>query len=233
MENKIIVGNMKMYMNYKDALAYINDLQLKSPNVIMCPTSIYADAFLKNGYKTGLQNITEHDLGAYTGEISTLQAKSMGIEYVIVGHSERRKYFNETDELVNKKIKNAIANNLKVIVCIGEEQGANALQVTKEQLEVAFRDINDLSSVIIAYEPIWAIGTNVIPTNNQIDEIAVMIKAFVKKTYNSDIKVLYGGSINASNIQELNKITNIDGFLVGKASTNAVDFKKIIEVTLN
>lgn len=157
------------------------------------------------------------------------QLKSIGVSYVIVGHFERKKYLNETSDIVNKKIKEALKNNIIPIVCIGETKEERSLRKTQEiikkQLKDYFYKVDFGNDIIIAYEPIWAIGTNIIPTINEIEETIKKIKEIV------NIKVLYGGSVNSNNISDIIKVT--DGVLIGKASTDINEFLKIIEVVKN
>lgn len=241
MKNKLVVGNMKMNMLTSDIGDYLEKINDKIDNeqVVICPTSIYIPYFLKHNYKVGLQNVFFRSEGAYTGEISPLQAASMGISYVIIGHSERRNYFEENDSTINKKIIEALKYDLKVIFCVGETlEEKNLLKtarVIKRQLINGLRNIEEenLKNIIIAYEPVWAIGTSVTPTNKDISETANYIKGIVHGIYeNTNIPVLYGGSVNEQNIKELNKVEEIDGFLVGGASTDPKKFLKIIEVAV-
>lgn len=241
MKSKLIVGNMKMNMlthEIGEYLKQIND-KINSDQVVICPTSIYVPYFLKHDYRVGIQNSFFRSSGAYTGEISPMQAASMGIQYVIIGHSERRTYFQETDSTINKKIIEALKYDLKVILCIGETlEEKNLLKtarILKRQLLNDLRNLDPdkLENVIVAYEPIWSIGTSVLPSNKDIKETALYIKGIVEGIYNGfEIPVLYGGSVNEKNIEELNKIKEIDGFLVGGASTDPKKFLKIIEVAV-
>ena len=241
MKNKLVVGNMKMNMLTSDIGTYLDEIngKINSSQVVICPTSIYVPYFLKHKYKVGLQNTFFRSEGAYTGEISPLQAASMGISYVIIGHSERRNYFEENDSTINKKIIEALKYDLKVILCVGETgEEKNLLKtarVIKRQLINGLRNIEEdkMKNIIIAYEPVWAIGTSVTPTNKDISETADYIKGIIKGIHeNSEPLVLYGGSVNEKNIKELNKIAEIDGFLVGGASNDAKKFLKIIEVAV-
>ena len=242
MANKIVVGNLKMNMTIDQLSSYLSviDENVDSKKVVICPTSLYVPYFLKKNYYVGLQNIFFQDEGAYTGEISAKQATSMGIRHVILGHSERRIYFDEIDADINKKIHAAIKYNMKVILCVGETlEEKNMLRtnrVLKRQLVNDLRGIEEdmLSNIIIAYEPVWAIGTNEIPSNKTIKDTVDYIKMIVENSFNiRDIPVLYGGSVNEKNIEEIIKINNIKGVLVGGASTNADSFLKIIEVVVN
>jgi len=232
MENKrIVIGNMKMAMSTSEVNDYLKKIEnLNNKQVVLCPTSIYIPYFLKRGFNVGIQNVYKEDSGAYTGEVSPVQARTMGIKLAIVGHSERRNYFEESNTLINEKIKACLRNNLKVVLCIGEsleEREANKTnRKLKRQLTTCLADVEP-KNIIIAYEPIWAIGTGLTPSNEDIRSVVEYIKNTI-----GDVKVLYGGSVDDKNIKELNKIDNIDGFLVGGASTNYEKFEKIIkEVT--
>ncbi len=237
MTNKLVVANFKMSMDTSDVNNYLKDIAtLDNKNVVICPTSIYLPYFLKKKFEVGLQNVYKEDLGAYTGEISPKQAYSIGVRYVILGHSERRQYFKETNEFVNEKIKACLKNNLKVILCIGETKEERDLlktkRILKKQIVSCLKDLKSIQNVVIAYEPIWSIGTNITPTNAEIEDAITFIKDVVWELFEAKIKVLYGGSVNENNIKSLNSINNVDGFLVGGASTNYSKFKKIIkEVT--
>lgn len=236
MENKLIIANHKMNMNANELSIYLQELgEINNKNVVICPTSIYIPYFLKKKYKVGIQNTFLHESGSYTGEISPKQAKSLGVTYTILGHSERRNYFNETDTIINKKAIEALNSGLKAVICIGETlEEKNMLKtdkVLKRQVINALRDIELIDDVIIAYEPIWAIGTGVIPTNKEISSTISYIKTIIDNLYpNNDVRIIYGGSVNEKNIKELNKIKEVQGFLVGGASLNTKAFLKIIEV---
>ena len=242
MENKkLVVGNFKMKMNARDINSYLKSIDKYELNkqVVICPTSIYLPYFLNKKYSVGIQNISYFDEGAYTGEISAAQVASMGVKYAIIGHSERRIYAKETDIDINKKIKMALNNKLKVILCIGESLEERDLlktdRILKRQILNALSDIeiDMFKNIIIAYEPVWAIGTNKIPTNKEITDTVNFIKMIVNDHFKSSINVLYGGSINEKNIETLNKIDNLSGYLVGGASTDCSKFLKIIEVVVN
>lgn len=236
MENKLIIANHKMNMDANELSIYLQELgQINNKNVVICPTSIYIPYFLKKKYKVGIQNTFIHKSGSYTGEVSPTQAKSLGVSYTILGHSERRTYFDETDTLINKKAIEALQAGLKVVICVGETlEEKNMLRtdrVLKRQVINSLRDIEKIDDVIIAYEPIWAIGTGVVPTNNEIASTISYIKTIIDNLYpNNNVKIVYGGSVNEKNIKELNKIKEVEGFLVGGASLNTKAFLKIIEV---
>lgn len=183
----------------------------------------------------GAQNVFYEDKGAYTGEVSAAMLKSINTEYVIIGHSERRRYFNETDEIVNKKVRKALENGLKPIICVGEtleekEQG-KAIEVITNQVAKALKDltIKDLSNTIIAYEPIWAIGTGKTATKEDAESSIKSIREKIKSIFNTDdVSILYGGSVKPENAKELFSMPNIDGALVGGASLKADSFAGIV-----
>ena len=246
MRKKVIAGNWKMNMLPNEAIDYINEFAplVKDTNneVILCVP--YTDLFYallnvqETNIKIGAQNMHYEEKGAYTGEISPKMLKSIGVEYVIIGHSERRQYYNETDETVNKKIKAAFENGLKPIVCVGEtleerEQGKTKEKITT-QTRLALEGLTkeQVSKVIIAYEPIWAIGTGKTATsedaNNSIKEIREEITKIYGKDVSECVIIQYGGSVKSSNAKELFTTSDIDGGLVGGASLKPDEFAKIV-----
>ena len=188
--------------------------------------------------KVGAQNMHFEEKGAYTGEVSGKMLNSIGVEYVIIGHSERRQYFNETDETVNKKIKAAFANNLKPIVCVGEtleqRESGVAFDIITDQVEKAFEglDKEKAEKTIIAYEPIWAIGTGKTATKEDANEACHKIREKIAELYGKDVAekiiIQYGGSMKPSNAKELLEMPDIDGGLIGGASLKPEDFSKIV-----
>lgn len=229
--SKLIVCNMKMNQTKDEVINYINELN--GNDIVTIPSSIYIPYYLGN-FKVGIQNVYECDMGAYTGEVSSYQANSLGVEYALIGHSERRKYFNETNELINKKVINSI-NHLKVILCIGESltdyNNNQTKEVLKHEINTCLKDVN--KEVIIAYEPLWAIGTGLTPSIEEIDNISNFIKDEVNNNYGYIPTILYGGSVNEKNISAINNIKNIDGFLIGGASLNIDSMKQIIKIVNN
>ena len=188
--------------------------------------------------RIGAQNMHWEETGAYTGEVSGKMLQVINVEYVIIGHSERRQYFNETDETVNKKVKAAFKYNLKPIVCVGESLEQKESGITNEiitnQTKLALEGLSkeQVKNVIIAYEPIWAIGTGKTATsedaNNSIKQIRNKIKELYGEEVSEQVSILYGGSVKGSNAKELFKTSDIDGALVGGASLNVLEFKEII-----
>ena len=242
MRRKVIAGNWKMNMLPNEAINFITELSpmVKDTEneVILCVP--YTDLFYSllhvqgTNIKIGAQNMHWEEKGAYTGEVSGQMLKSIGVEYVIIGHSERRQYFAETDETVNKKIKSALSNGLKPIVCVGEtleqrEQGITEKIIT-DQVEKAFKDIEskELENIIIAYEPIWAIGTGKTATKDTIIQIRKKLAEMYGQNEANGVIIQYGGSVKSSNAKELFEMSDIDGGLVGGASLKADEFAKIV-----
>lgn len=233
MESKIIVGNIKMNLKFTDIYGYLKHFEnINKPNLIICPSYLYIPYFLKYNFDVGSQDVCCSSSNNCTGEISAEQLKSIGVKYTLAGHSERRQKLRETDLDINKKIKNSLNAGIKVILCIGESmEEANLLKkdiVLKRQIQKALLDIEKIDNIMIAYEPVWAIGTNKVPTNKEISDTINYIKQIVFNMYHKNIKVLYGGSINEKNIDKFNEIKNIDGYLIGSASINPDKFIKII-----
>jgi triosephosphate isomerase len=248
MRRRIVAANWKMNTTLQEATFITKKIiesikDLDKVDVVICPpfVYIYSISQLLRGTKIslGAQNVHWEIKGAYTGEISPCMLKDVGCKYVIIGHSERRKYFNETDEMINNKIKSAIKNDLIVIFCIGEtlEERKNNMtyKVIEAQMKYGLKDIsqNDMEKIIIAYEPVWAIGTGVNATKEQIYEAHKFIRKEIEKNFSlelaSKIKIQYGGSVNEKNIEELALIEEVDGFLVGGASLNPATFIEIIK----
>ena len=223
---KILAANFKMNLTLNEINEYIDKIKdIDNQNIVLIPSNIYIPYFLNKKFSVGVQDAYYLDNGAFTGEVSAKQISILGVNYAIIGHSERRMYFNETNDILNKKILSCESNGLKVIYCIGETKEERESNKTKEVLLKQLDEgLKGASEVIIAYEPRWAIGTNVTPTNEEIEDII----SFIKSKYN--YKVLYGGSTNDKNIASLNTISNVDGFLVGGASLDYDKFKKMIEI---
>ena len=197
--------------------------------VVVCPPYIYLP--LLKGLPVGAQNIYFEEKGAFTGEISVAMLKDLGVEYVIIGHSERRKYFGETDETVNKKIKMALNAGLKVIFCVGEtaeeRDAGKKNEVLQRQTQEGLKDILEINNVNVAYEPVWAIGTG---NNCGVDETKESID-FIRKFVRPKTRILYGGSVKSENSGEYIKNAGANGLLVGGASLKAEEFVKILKST--
>lgn len=238
---KIVVANLKMNFTAIEINNYLESIKdkINTKNVIICPPNIYIPYFLRKKYSVGTQDAFNIDEGAYTGCVSAKQISSMGIKYTILGHSERREKFNETDKIVNSKVISALKSGLNVILCVGEtkeELDSNETNIVlKRQLEKSLKNVSldDTNKIMIAYEPIWSIGTGLVPTNKEIKTTIKYIKEVLKSIYNKDFKVLYGGSVTEKNIETINKIEEISGVLVGGASLDADKLNKIKEVVLN
>lgn len=250
MRKKVIAGNWKMNKLPNEAISFIEELAPLVKNteneVVLCVP--YTDLFYAlltaqgTNIKIGAQNMHFEEKGAYTGEVSAEMLKSIGVEYVIIGHSERREYFNETDETVNKKLKKALKVGLKPIVCVGEkleqrEQGlAKDIVTTQTKLAIEGLSAEDVTKTIIAYEPIWAIGTGKTATKEDAEETIKWIREEISKIYGNDIAscviIQYGGSVKSGNAKELFTMPNIDGGLVGGASLDAGDFSKIVNYNM-
>jgi triosephosphate isomerase len=249
MRKKIVAGNWKMNKNLQEGVALAKELNevltADKPNcgVIICTPFIHlasvAEFLNQDIVGLGAENCADKASGAYTGEVSAEMVKSTGAQYVILGHSERRGYYNETPEILKEKVQLALANGLKVIFCIGEsleEREANKQnEVVKAELAGSVFNLSeeDFRKIIIAYEPIWAIGTGKTATADQAEEIHAYIRSTVEEKYGKqvaeDTTILYGGSCKASNAPELFSKPDIDGGLIGGASLKAPDFKGIID----
>lgn len=244
MRKKIIIGNWKMNLSLAEAQDLAFKLKsfltpAKKVDVAICPPFAYllaiSNVLKGSNIQIGAQNMFYKDEGAYTGEISGGMLKDINISLVIIGHSERRIYFHETDEEVNLKIKTALKFHLTPVLCIGEDlkirEKGQAPQYVKNQLIAAIKDLSEaeIEKLIIAYEPIWAIGTGKICSGNDANEITKMIR----KTTNEKIRILYGGSIKSDNFSEHISFEDIDGGLVGGASLKFDEFSKIIDLANN
>jgi len=249
--DKIIIGNLKMnilspaerdkyfaWFKKEQATKKINNSE-----IILCPPFIHLEAFKKwnnKKIKIGAQNMFSETKGSYTGEISPLMLKNFGCEYVILGHSERRKYFGETNGEINLKVISALKNSLRPIICVGEtkvEKDANAtLNVITEQVKEALANVSKGKTeyITIAYEPIWAVGTDKTPTSNEIMEAKVLIRKILVeifgKKYAEKVKILYGGSVNAQTVREVCIDSEVEGALIGRESLLPNEFLKIAEI---
>ena len=246
MRKPIIAGNWKMNKTAKEAVELISALKplvaKSKPEVVVCVpyTDLWAvaEAVKDSKIKLGAENVAWADSGAFTGEISADMLKEIGVEYVIIGHSERRQYFGETDESVNARLKQALKKDLKPIVCVGEtlvEREKNKTKrVLKKQVLEGFKDVTaeDFANIVIAYEPVWAIGTGKTATAEDANKTIGYIRSLVKKTWGAEVakalRIQYGGSMKPGNAKELMAMRNIDGGLIGGAALNAEDFAGIV-----
>jgi triosephosphate isomerase (TIM) len=248
MRRPIIAGNWKMHKTVRESVDFARQLMIayaESPDrrVIVAPpfTSIYtvAAVLMGSGIHVAAQNLHDKQGGAFTGEISAGMLVDAGCEYVIVGHSERRTIFGEKDDVINRKLKAAISSDLKPIFCIGEtleeREAGRTFAVIERQIKEGLNNFNtdDIKTVIIAYEPVWAIGTGRTATPEQAQEVHAYIRTVMGKIYGDDLAVLlhviYGGSVNPGTIGGLMAQTDIDGALVGGASLDVESFIKIIQ----
>lgn len=243
----LIAGNWKMFKTCQEAGETASKLvelvaSVTDRDIMIAPpfTALFvvADKIKGRNISLGAQNLFWENEGAYTGEISSAMLVSTGCNYVIIGHSERRQHFNETNETVNKKLNSAIQNGLMPILCIGEsekERDANeTFSVLDKQIKKGLEGFSpdNLKTLVIAYEPIWAIGTGKTATSDQAQEVHKFLRELIKKLFNSSlsnsIRILYGGSVKPNNIKELMGMSDIDGALVGGASLQADSFSEII-----
>ena len=248
MRTKIVAGNWKMNLTFEEADDLVNEITEyltdhgSDVGVIVCPPACYlelaSDMASETYLHVGAQNISEHESGAYTGEISAAMLASMEIDYSIIGHSERRKYFNESHETLAAKVNMALKNKINPIFCCGEQsadrQQGKQYDVVKNQLTESLFHLNktDFGNVVIAYEPVWAIGTGVNATPEQAQEMHAYIRGLIREKYDEKVAenttILYGGSCNAKNAKELFANQDVDGGLIGGASLKAEDFIAII-----
>jgi triosephosphate isomerase len=248
MKRYLIAGNWKMNKTTGEAIELAQKLveSLKDVNdrdILICPpfTALYSVYQVIKGtnIKLGAQDVFYENSGAFTGEISPIMLKDVGCEYVIIGHSERRHIIGETDELINKKIKAAINNGLKTILCVGElleeREAGKTLEVVKTQIEKGLNGVSkeEMKNVVIAYEPVWAIGTGKTAKPEDAQEVHAYIRELLSKLYSKEIAdetiIQYGGSVKASNIDSLMAMPDIDGALVGGASLVAEEFTRIVK----
>ena len=243
---KIVAGNWKMNMTLDESVNLINELKQISTNDVdikIAPsfTNLNKAVSLLDSYKIEViaQNVHFEQRGAFTGEISIEMLKSVGVYSIIIGHSERRKYFNENDSILSKKAKMAIDNSLNIIFCVGEElserEKGNHFELIKNQIINGLfgLDIDQIKNVVVAYEPVWAIGTGKTAENYQIQEMHEFIRKLFNDKYGSDIshqiRILYGGSVKPNNAEEIFSLNDVDGGLIGGASLNFSDFNAIVQ----
>ncbi len=241
----MIAGNWKMNKTPSETVALLQELKTINPGkveVVVCPmtVSLFAAAPILKGSELhlGAQNVHFEDKGAFTGEANAASLKELGVEYVILGHSERRQYFGETDETVNKKTLHCLKNGLKPIICVGESLSEKQRGITNEvvclQTKAALSGVSgaQISDVVIAYEPIWAIGTGMTATAQDANATISAIRRAVREVYGDaaeKVRILYGGSMNEKNASELMRQPEIDGGLIGGASLVASKFQQVVQ----
>ena len=245
MRKPIIAGNWKMHKTIAEALEFVNEVKDRVNNdkveaVICAPFTLLIDlkqATKGTNIKIGAQNMHFEEKGAFTGEISPLMLKELDMDYVVIGHSERRQYFNETDETVNKKVLKALEVGIDPILCVGEtleeREAGNTKDVCKVQVEKALENVSkeDLAKVVIAYEPVWAIGTGKTATSEDANDVIAYIREVVANLYGelaNEVRIQYGGSVKPSNVAEIMNQSDIDGALVGGASLEANDYVELV-----
>ncbi len=245
MRKPIIAGNWKMHKTIAEALEFVNEVKDRVNNdkveaVICAPFTLLKDlkqATKGTNIKIGAQNMHFEEKGAFTGEISPLMLKELDMDYVVIGHSERRQYFNETDETVNKKVLKALEVGIDPILCVGEtleeREAGNTKDVCKVQVEKALENVSkeDLAKVVIAYEPVWAIGTGKTATSEDANDVIAYIREVVANLYGelaNEVRIQYGGSVKPSNVAEIMNQSDIDEALVGGASLEANDYVELV-----
>ena len=246
MRKPIIAGNWKMNKTPSEAVQFVKDIKDKINSakceVVLCPTftalAPVSELLKGTDIKLGAQNMYFEEKGAYTGEISPLMLKDINVEYVILGHSERRQYFKEDDELINKKVKSAFAHDLKPILCVGEtleeRESGKTFDKIKGQVEKDLAGLSEVevSKMVIAYEPIWAIGTGKTATSKDANDVIKFIRETVKEVAGAkaaeEVRIQYGGSVKPATIKEQMAQSDIDGALVGGASLKVDDFTSLV-----
>ena len=246
--NIYFIANWKMYgvieslKTIKNVISLSNNRSLNKVNIIYCPPYTLLKEFVKktknSNISVGAQNCHQQsDYGSYTGHINSKMIKNIGCKYIILGHSENR-IMGDTDEIINKKIKSSLKENLKIIFCIGEtlkqKKNNQTNVILKKQIKKGLKGIKNISNILISYEPVWSIGTGIIPKVDELKKQIVFIKKILSQNFSSKkIKILYGGSVNQANIKNLKQIEQINGFLVGGASQNHKKFIDIIKKSIN
>lgn len=250
---KIVIGNLKMnivslfereqYLKaFKKALV---GKKFEQTEIVLCPPTMHLESFKKTlGKKVflGGQNCFWEEGGSYTGEISPVMLKNFGCEFVILGHSERRKYFGENNQAINRKVLASLKNNLRPIICVGEtkdeRQAGKTMSVITEQVKMAFVGVEEinLEKIIVAYEPIWSVGTDSIPSANEIMEAKVLIKKIIMQSFSKQafekMRIIYGGSVSAKTVKQACLESGMDGALIGRESLTPQEFIKIASLII-
>ena len=247
MRKPIIAGNWKMYKTVRESAAYVGQLAeqfkgIQDREIVVCPTTLsitaVVDALRFSNVQVGAQDACWENEGAYTGQVSPTMLKEAGVKYIVLGHSERRQYEGETDEKVNRKLKNVLKSGLRAIVCVGEtlqeRESGRTEKVIETQIKGCFEGIGlgNLAQIVVAYEPVWAIGTGKNATPEQANEVHRFIRNLFEKKYNTEaaqaLRIQYGGSVKPENVKQLMAQPDIDGALVGGASLKADSFGAIV-----
>ncbi len=252
MRKPIIAGNWKMYKTFEEAIQFVDSLQDNLPandkvDAVICAPALFLPTLVQIASESelaiGAQTMHYENEGAFTGEISPAQLASVEVDYVILGHSERREYYNETDEAINKKVAAALSHNIVPIICCGEtleeREAGTTEQKVADQITAALAGFaaQDVEHMVLAYEPIWAIGTGKTATAEDANQVCGAIRAVVEKLYDNAtaeaVRIQYGGSVKPDNIKELLSKEHIDGALVGGASLQADSYLKLLEAAAN
>ena len=248
MRKPIIAGNWKMYKTVKESVDFVRQLSekfkgIQDREIVVCPTYLsipgVVDTLRFSSVQVGAQDAHWENEGAYTGNVSPSMLKDLGISYIILGHSEKRQYDGETDQKINRKLKNVLKNGLRAIVCVGEtleeREAGKTEKVIEAQINGCFSGISlgDLANIVVAYEPVWAIGTGKTATPEQANDVHAFIRNLIGKKYNGDaaqgLRIQYGGSVKPDNIKQLMDKPDIDGALVGGASLKTDSFAAIVQ----
>lgn len=249
MKSKLVIGNWKMNQSFEEAESLATAIQDEiaeihlQTEVVICPSFPYLELITdladEANFYAGAQNCSQFNNGAYTGEVSAEMLVSLGVEFCIVGHSERRKYFGETNAIIAEKVNRLMEHELIPVVCCGEQledrKAGNHFKVVETQIQESLFHLSkeEIEHVVIAYEPVWAIGTGETATPAQAEEMHRFIRTLIEKKYGTEIAfntyIIYGGSCNAKNAMDLFSQENVDGGLIGGASLKAADFVQIIE----
>ncbi len=251
---KIIIGNLKLNLispierkqyltSFKKEL---NGKKINNAEIVLCPPAVHLESFGKTlGKKVAIggQNCFWEDKGSYTGEISPLMLKNFGCEYVIIGHSERRKYFGENNQTINQKVLSSLKNGLMPIICVGEtkaeRQAGQTMHVITRQVKEAFLGVGagKLEKVVVAYEPVWAVGSDSVPTANEIMEAKVLIQKILSqsfpKKYVEKMRIIYGGSVSVSSVKQVCVDSKMEGALIGREALTPREFLKICKIINN
>lgn len=229
---KIVVLNHKMSLLYDDLYSYIerlNNIDIDN-DIIVCPSNIYLEAFINNcDWSVGAQNMHYETNELHTGEVSSNQFKSLGIEYIMIGHYERINEFKESASIINQKLIAALDSNIFPILCFGEDIDEDYKEVLPKLLDSYLKDINNIDFIIFAYEPIYAIGTGALPNINKIKEVIEFISKYLEDKYKKKPSLLYGGSVDSSNITDIMNIDILNGVVVGNISSDIKEVERIIK----
>lgn len=228
---KIVVFNHKMSLLYDELYNYIertNNIDTDN-DIIICPSNIYLEAFINNSqWSIGCQNFNQNTDFKHTGEISTDQLKSLGIEYSLIGHYERIRDFKESAITINDKLIAALDSNIFPILCFGEDIDENYREELPKQLDKYLKDVQNIEFIIFAYEPIYAVGTGTLPNKEKIKEVITFIKEYLEEKFKTKPRILYGGSVDSGNIEDILNIDIVDGILLGDLSSNIKEVERII-----